>query len=194
MSYSINNLAKVFIYHMVVIRRNNFWLYLYDFVISIDTSPFPTAEGNSVSFVESLTHGICDSPMEINVSLNLLTKACDCYGKSGSLLLDIGDLDIMISINRWLKQITNEIHANRNTVNRYMGSIYFKFMCSMACGSKVINRLVRIQHNRNCEFMMRTSNANIFRVTSLFCGEFAGNRWITCTKASDAELSCFLWS
>ena len=26
------------------------------------------------------------------------------------------------------------------------------------------------------------------------CGEFTGHRWILLTKASDAELRCFLWS
>ena len=33
----------------------------------------------------------------------------------------------------------------------------------------------------------------IFRVTGHLCGEFIGPRWIPCTKASDAELWCFLW-
>ena len=42
--------------------------------------------------------------------------------------------------------------------------------------------------------MMTSSNGNIFRVTSPLCGEFTGNRWIPLTKASDAELWCFLWS
>ena len=32
------------------------------------------------------------------------------------------------------------------------------------------------------------SNENIFRVTGPFHGEFNGHRWISCTKASDAEL------
>ena len=31
-----------------------------------------------------------------------------------------------------------------------------------------------------------------FRVTVHLCGEFTGPRWIPCTKASDAELWCFL--
>ena len=35
---------------------------------------------------------------------------------------------------------------------------------------------------------------NIFRVIGLLCGEFTGHRWISITKASDAELLCFLWS
>ena len=33
-----------------------------------------------------------------------------------------------------------------------------------------------------------------FRVTSHLCGEFTGHRWIPCTKASNAELWCSLWS
>ena len=42
--------------------------------------------------------------------------------------------------------------------------------------------------------MMMSSNGNIFRVTGLLWGEFTGHRWIPRTKASDAELWCFLWS
>ena len=37
-------------------------------------------------------------------------------------------------------------------------------------------------------------HGNIFRVTGPLCGEFTGHRWIPLTKASDAELWCFLWS
>ena len=42
--------------------------------------------------------------------------------------------------------------------------------------------------------MMTLSNGNIFRVTGPLCREFTGNRCIPLTKASDAELWCFLWS
>ena len=42
--------------------------------------------------------------------------------------------------------------------------------------------------------MMTSSNGNIFPVTGLLCGEFTGHQWIPRTKASDAELWCFLWS
>ena len=42
--------------------------------------------------------------------------------------------------------------------------------------------------------MMASSNGNILRVTGHLCGEFTGDRWIPRTKASDAELWCFLWS
>ena len=42
--------------------------------------------------------------------------------------------------------------------------------------------------------MVTSSNWNIFRVTCPMCGEFTGHLWIPSTKASDAELWCFLWS
>ena len=45
--------------------------------------------------------------------------------------------------------------------------------------------------------MMTSSNGNIFRVTGPLFGEFIGHRWISLTKASDAELWWFLldvWS
>ena len=42
--------------------------------------------------------------------------------------------------------------------------------------------------------MMTSSNGNIFRVTGHLCGEFTRHRWIPRTKASDAEIWCFLWS
>ena len=42
------------------------------------------------------------------------------------------------------------------------------------------------------DFMMTSSNEYIFRATGPLCGEFTGNRWTPLTKASDAELWCFL--
>ena len=39
-----------------------------------------------------------------------------------------------------------------------------------------------------------SSNGNIFCITGPLCGELTGPLWIPLTKASDAELSCFLWS
>ena len=44
----------------------------------------------------------------------------------------------------------------------------------------------------NLENIRTSSNGNIFRVTSHLCGKFTGHRWISLTKASDAELWCFL--
>ena len=42
--------------------------------------------------------------------------------------------------------------------------------------------------------MMTSWNGNTFHVTGPLCAEFTGHRWIPLTKASDAELWCFLWS
>ena len=53
---------------------------------------------------------------------------------------------------------------------------------------------VEIRSNIMLYIMMTSSNGNIFRVTSPLCGEFIGHRWIPRTKASDAELWCFLSS
>ena len=41
--------------------------------------------------------------------------------------------------------------------------------------------------------MMTQSNENIFRVTGPLWWESTADRWIPFTKASDAELWCFLW-
>ena len=53
-------------------------------------------------------------------------------------------------------------------------------------------------HQEACKWlsliMMTSSNGKIFCVTGPLCREFTGLRWIPCTKASDAELWCFLWS
>ena len=51
-----------------------------------------------------------------------------------------------------------------------------------------------IRHSRPGNNMMTSSNGNIFRVTGPLFGEFTSHRWIPHTKASDAELWCFLWS
>ena len=42
--------------------------------------------------------------------------------------------------------------------------------------------------------LMTSSNGNISRVSGPLYGEFTGYRWLPFTKASDAELWCFLWS
>ena len=60
---------------------------------------------------------------------------------------------------------------------------------SMASLPPLIGESIFIDEN-----MMTSSNENIFRVTGHLCGEFTGPRWIPRTKASDAELCCFLWS
>ena len=71
-------------------------------------------------------------------------------------------------------------------------------------GKKILRNTLSLQHEGVCvcvwggggggAAMMTSSNGIIFRVTGHLCGEFTGHRWIPCTKASHAELWCFLWS
>ena len=62
--------------------------------------------------------------------------------------------------------------------------------------NKLAVRLVQVSWRAYCwrTSMMTSSNGNIYRVTGHLCREFIGPWWIPHTKASDAELWCFLWS
>ena len=74
--------------------------------------------------------------------------------------------------------------------------------CLLFGNKRLLDPVVRTVRRRNCAHgwchiavrLMTTSNGNIFRVTGHLCGEFTGHRWIPRTKASAAELCCFLWS
>ena len=55
-------------------------------------------------------------------------------------------------------------------------------------------RIDRMQTKLVNVHMMTSSNGNIFRVTGHMCRKFTSHRWISRTKASGAELWCFLWS
>ena len=57
----------------------------------------------------------------------------------------------------------------------------------MECAENGIGDMTGAQH------MMTSSNGNIFLVIGPLLGEFTGHRWISFTKASDADL-IFLWS
>ena len=47
------------------------------------------------------------------------------------------------------------------------------------------------QQSEQSAYMMTSSNGN---VADPLCGKFIGHWWIPLTKASDAQLWCFLWS
>ena len=62
--------------------------------------------------------------------------------------------------------------------------------------SPLISLVFRLTHkcaSGVCHYMMTSSNGNIFRITGPLREEFTGHRCVPRTKASDAELSCFLW-
>ena len=67
------------------------------------------------------------------------------------------------------------------------------FMIIRQCISCVVDRRA-LRKLRKTLSMMTSWSGNIFRVAGPFCGEFISHRWIPSTKASGAELWCFLWS
>ena len=67
---------------------------------------------------------------------------------------------------------------------------YRYFMRYTDCSVLLLFVLLWLHHHN---FMMTSSNGNIFRVTGHMCGEFTGHLWIPRTKASDAELWCFFF-
>ena len=78
---------------------------------------------------------------------------------------------------------TGLYHSNRSSEDGQL-QINLDISYHMECvdsNSKLIKQV-------NYFDMMKSSNANIFRVTGPLCGE------IHRTKARDAELWCFLWS
>ena len=67
--------------------------------------------------------------------------------------------------------------------------------CARLAGIRTVWKLPYAIHHSLIDMdMMTSSNGNIFRVPGHLCWEFTGPRWIPSTKASDAELWCFLWS
>ena len=81
----------------------------------------------------------------------------------------------------WYKSLTHSYLLDRWPLpSRYYFLIDLKVFHSWECWSP--------------GFMMTSTNGNIFRVTGHLYGEFTGPRWIPHTKASDAELWCFIWS
>ena len=70
---------------------------------------------------------------------------------------------------------------------------FTEHVISFPCEGQGQSMLIK-KHVMHCWGMVTSPNGNIFRVTGPLWGEFTGHRWIPLTKASDAELWCFLRS
>ena len=68
------------------------------------------------------------------------------------------------------------------------GYVIFGWMLHLLTGN------VTVMYTKIDITWWRHQMETFFRVTVHLCGEFTGPRWIPSTKASDAELWCFLWS
>ena len=83
-----------------------------------------------------------------------------------------------------IKKITLLTHsAHRFSRKRTINVISSSILTNNVCSAKTC-----------CSHMMTSSNGTVSRVTGPLWGESTGHRWIPITKASDAELCCFLWS
>ena len=83
---------------------------------------------------------------------------------------------------------------NKKVANVAVASISLKNSFTWRVFGACAVRTYRVNPSEDFKSMMASSNGNIFRVTGHLCGEITGHRWIPRTKASDAELWCFLWS
>ena len=91
-----------------------------------------------------------------------------------------------------LKSLAGDVVVIRITM------IFYEFVIYKWCSAETERPLHCFYHHwrlaRKRFSMMTSSNGNISCVTGPLCWEFTGHRWIPLTKASDAELWCFLWS
>ena len=92
----------------------------------------------------------------------------------------------IVSLN-WMDVvfISNVIHISKTML--VTGD--YLHMCSWYSWIILMN-ILRMPIN----FMMTSSNGNIFHVTGPLCGEFTGHLWISLTEAGGAEPWYFLWS
>ena len=84
-------------------------------------------------------------------------------------------------------------HHNETFLSMRFGNIVLN-VCDLWPNTFSGNVAQLKQHDGCCWYHNDVIKWKLFRVTGHLCGEFAGPRWIPRTKASDAELWCFLWS
>ena len=106
-------------------------------------------------------------------------------------------LETYVDTNIWFQTVLQQIALASGMGHNVVSSQQIYYACRLlgtVIGSDNVLRLVLCITSWILQAMMTSSNGNIFRVTGHLCGEFTGPRWIPHTKASDAELWCFLWS
>ena len=90
--------------------------------------------------------------------------------------------------------VTASLAINTCIISTWPGDAIWRHRSGSTLGQVMAWSIAAPSHYMNqcwCIIMMTSSNGNIFRVTDHLCGEFTGHRWISRTKASDAELYVF---
>ena len=114
---------------------------------------------------------------------------------------------LLLSVNRHTERFGRHSPSHQQLINllaniiRYR-VIFMKKIRVCLCFVVVLHgsissihfRITPLQLGHIPWYIMTSSNGDIFRVTGPLCREFTGHRWIPRTKASEAELWCFIWS
>ena len=95
-----------------------------------------------------------------------------------------------IDLVGWDTSISNKMRIFVATQNNYCANGLISLRIH---GNKMYTTLYKGGGGGGIKMMM-SSNGNIFRITGHLWGWPTGHRQIPLTKASDAELWCFLWS
>ena len=127
---------------------------------------------------------LAQARQNLYASVNKTTVSFD-NGLSHILSIHLTFLSkIFMDIHKWSSDLYSwKPHAWKNNLLHWsMGQTLY--MCA-----------VYPQQMAHCvayNYMMASSNGNIFRFTGPLCGEFTGQRWIPLTKASDTQF-CVLF-
>ena len=154
-------------------------------------------------FVRGIHRSPMNSPHKCQwrgaLKFSLVSASIKCLRKGGHFVY--GDDELIVSISVYFYLFTwfiFQVNSSKGPwlimqAGRIAESIlilcHFVFsnlLISYATGVMIISVVL---HE-----LMTSSSGNIFRVTGHLCGEFTRHRSISCTKARDAELWCFLWS
>ena len=142
---------------------------------------------------------------------NAHKKHAPSYIINGQIWRENTNLDAVQSINLWSQEktpgnLSKSVHKTSTFYSRiptFMLFIVCHFIPHIALGYvrnfstrclRLSNAYRRLWAVSSLVIMMTSSNGSIFCVTGHLCGEFTSHRWITSTKAIDAELLYFLWS
>ena len=87
--------------------------------------------------------------------------------------------------------VSNKISNHSDVVEQALLQLHLHSRLTVTPGLTALGKDSCKMRRETYSIMMTSSNGNIFRVTGHLC---TGPRWIPHTKASDAELWCFLWS
>ena len=148
---------------------STFWCILVTKALEVITYPCRNFNGDLAKPVLYLEHG-----WEIKSHINLWMW----------LVINV---HILVNVWQW-----NGLAGDIRCVTTHAGALQkqpmdmLHFMSQFICSA-------HHSHDRLLD-MMTSSSGNIIRVTGHLRREFIGHRWIPLTKASDAELWCFLWS